>query len=377
MPVIFDSSRQEVTTQLEIEQAHFEFYSDLYTCARTDLDLQHQLLSKLDISLVGEQQTLCEGPLSLDEISCAMRGLSKGKTPGSDGLPQEFYSTFWGLLGPILLELFTFSFTQGCSSPSMQASVTRLIFKKNDKRDPRNWRPISLLNVDYEICSKDLANCLSKVLPVLLHQDQTCSVPGRTIFDNLMLLRDTLDYVNLTQEPGILLSLDQEKSFDRVDCSFLMNTIHRFGFGQDFRRWISTLYFNASMRVIVNGFLTDSIQLSRGVRQGDPLSPLLYVLCAKVFAANIRSDSTIEGFLLPGSSGRHFKIWQYADDCTCFVKDPFSLDCLFLQIHNYEAATGAKLNVSKTEAMWLGAWRSCTLTLHGLSWVSKMKILGV
>ena len=163
-----------------------------------------------------------------------------------------------------------------------------------------------------------------------------------------------------------MLSLDQEKSFDRVDRSFLMNTIHRFGFVQDFRRWISTLYFNASMQVIVNGFLTDSIQLSRGVRQGDPLSPLLYVLCAEVFAANIRSDSTIEGFLLPGSSGRSFKIWQYADDCTCFVKDPFSLDCLFLQIRNYEAATGAKLNVSKTEAI-----------PHGLSWVSKMKILGV
>ena len=87
------------------------------------------------------------------------------------------------------------------------------------------------------------------------------------------------------------------------------------------------------MRVLVNGFLTDGIFLERGVRQGDFLSLLLYILCAEVLAANIRHDSTIKGFLLPGASGQHFKIGQYADDSTCLVK--------------------------------------------GLTWVSKMKILGV
>lgn len=83
----------------------------------------------------------------------------------------------------------------------MRQSITRLLYKKDDKRDLKNWRPISLLNVDYKICSKALAIRLSKVLSTITHPDQTCSVPGQSIFDNLILLRDVLDYVNVTNEP--------------------------------------------------------------------------------------------------------------------------------------------------------------------------------
>ena len=168
-----------------------------------------------------------------------------------------------------------------------------------------------------------------------------------------------------------------EKAFDRVDQHFLLNTLSCFGFGETFCRWISLLYCGASMQVIVNGFLTESIPLLRGVRQCDPLSPLLYVLCMEVFAVNLRRDPQIEGFLIPGASGRRFQISQYADDCTCLVKTLFSLDKLFKFIYRYELATEAKLNRAKTEAMWLGAWNSCSLNPHGLRWVNKMKILGV
>lgn len=96
-----------------------------------------------------------------------------------------------------------------------------------------------------------------------------------------------------------MVSLDQENAFDRLDRSFLMNILHCFGFGPDFRRWIDTLYSNASMQVIVNGYLTDSIPLERGVRQGNSLSPLLHILCAEVLANSIRRDPGIRGFLLP------------------------------------------------------------------------------
>ena len=102
-----------------------------------------------------------------------------------------------------------------------------------------------MLNVDYKICSKALAIRLSKVLSSIIHPDQTCSVPGRSIFDNLILLRDVLDYVNVTNEPGTLLNLDQEKAFDRVDRHFLLNTLSHFGFGETFYGWIPLLYCGA------------------------------------------------------------------------------------------------------------------------------------
>ena len=259
----------------------------------------------------------------------------------------------------------------------MTSSVTRLLFKKGDRKDLKNWRPISLLNADYKICSKALANRVATVLPSILNIDQTCSVPGRTIYTNLSLLRDVLDYVSITQETGILLNLDQEKAFDRVDRAFLSNALAKFGFSPIFQQWVSTLYNGAQMKILVNGHQTEKVFLNRGVRQGDPLSPLLYVICAEVLACNIRDHPRITGFLLPGAKGAHFKISQYADDSTCYVKDHSSLQQLLHLLSRYEMATGAKLNFQKTEAMWLGAWRSKPDTPSGLTWVNKMKILGV
>ena len=373
---VLNSADVEVTSKDDIEQAHFDFYSRLYSAEQTDVTFQNEFLSQIDTSLTDNERDLCEGELDLTEITSAMRDLSPGKTPGPDGLPQEFYAKFWNLLAPHLLRVFNFSLEQGFLCDYMRENVTRLLFKKGDKKLLKNWRPISLLNVDYKICSKALANRLAKVLSSIINEDQTCSVPGRTIFENLALFRDVLDHVNITNETGILVSLDQEKAFDRVDHSFLRRTLERFGFGPGFLRWISTLYHGASMKIIVNGFLTEKIFLKRGVRQGDSLSPLLYVICAEVLAQNIRNHNGIQGFLLPGAHS-YFKLRQYADDSTCFVKDTFSLHNLFYLLRKFERGTGAKLNLSKTKAMWLGAWRARPDTPLGLSWVQKMKICGV
>ena len=99
----------------------------------------------------------------------------------------------------------------------MKGSVTHLIFKKHgDRKCLKNWRPNSLLNVDYKIFSKVITSRLSKVLSFIIHPDQTCFIPGRSIFSNVALLRGTLDYIWRTNETAVLVSLDQEKAFDRV-----------------------------------------------------------------------------------------------------------------------------------------------------------------
>ena len=176
---------------------------------------------------------------------------------------------------------------------------------------------------------------------------------------------------------GILVSLDQEKAFDRVNRSFLMKLLDRFGFGPSFRKWIFTLYRGAYMRILVNDFLTEPVYLLRGVRQGDALSPMLYLLCVEVLAVVIRASSQIEGFLLPGASGLQFKVSQYADDTTVFVKDERSLSNLFRVIALYEQGSGAKLNRKKTKAMWLGQWCDRVDEPLGLNWVKKIKLLGI
>lgn len=131
------------------------------------------------------------------------------------------------------------------------------------------------------------------------------------------------------------------------------------------------------MQILLNGWLTSPIPLNCGVRQGDSLSPLLYILCVEVLAFLIRNSKNIRGFLLPGAGSKQFKVRQYADDTTSFVKDYSSLVSLFDLIMIYEKGSGDKLNRSKSEAMWLGVWRSRTDEPLGLTWVRKMKILGV
>ena len=296
---------------------------------------------------------------------------------GSDGLTVEFYLNFWSGLGPLLVDVFNESLSDGELCESMKSSVTRLVYKRDDRKDLKNWRPISLLNVDYKICSKAFSLRLARVLSSIISPDQTCSVSGRSIASNLALLRDTLDYIDRTGETGILVSLDQEKAFDRVNRSFLMTLLEHYGFGPSFCNCIRTLYNGAYMRILVNDFLSNPVPLHRGVRQGDALSPMLYILCVEVLACKVRDCPDIDGFLLPGAGGIHFKVGQYADDTTAIVKNDRSLVSLFRAISLYERGTGAKLNVSKTEAMWLGAWKDRQDKPLGLKWVQKMKILGI
>ena len=158
-----------------------------------------------------------------------------------------------------------------------------------------------MLNVDYKIISKVITLRLSCILHRIIEPDQTCSIPGRSIFSNVYLIHDVLDYIEQTDEAAILVSLDQEKAFDRVNRSFLTDLLYHLGFGPNFCSWIDTFYNGAYMQIILNGFLTDKIFLRRGVCQGDPLSPLLYVICVEALACLIRFSPGIEGFLLPGA----------------------------------------------------------------------------
>ena len=162
-----------------------------------------------------------------------------------------------------------------------------------------------------------------------------------------------------------------------MDHDFLMRTLAKLGFGPVFFQWFSLFYNNVFSRIICNGKLCEPVFLRRGVRQGCPLSSLLYILVSEVLSTQIRNCPDIVGFRLPGAGGLNYKISQYADHATNFVKTERSLFHLLWVVHIYEQGSGAKLNTAKSEAMWLGKWRDDGATPHGLKWVTKMRILGV
>ena len=375
---LLDVDGIEKTSQTDIENILTTFYKDLFTKDPTiDMQIQTTIIDDLELSLTDHDRAACEGVLTTDELFIALKGLQTGKAPGSDGLPTEFYLAFWDDLGDSLCLVLNERFRLGILTDTQRESLLRLIHKKDDRRLPKNWRPISLLNTDYKLASKVITERLKSVIATIVHSDQTCGVPGRSIFSNLQLVRDLLDMINKTDETGILVTLDQEKAFDRVDHDFLMRTLAKLGFGPVFCQWVSLFYNNVFSRIICNGKLSEPVFLGRGVRQGCPLSPLLYVLVSEVLSTQIRNCPDIVGFRLPGAGGLNYKISQYADDATNFVKTERSLFHLLRVVHIYERGSGAKLNTAKSEAMWLGKWRDNGATPHGLKWVTKMRILGV
>ena len=145
------------------------------------------------------------------------------------------------------------AFETGCLSDTQKNGLISLICKDTSKQDQLgNWRPISLLNCDYKILSKVLTNRLKHVLPECIHDDQTCAVPGRSIQDNLHLIRNVIDYCNDKDMPAAIVSYDQSKAFDRISHNYLFKVLKAFGFGDSFVKWISLLYTDINSKVIIN-----------------------------------------------------------------------------------------------------------------------------
>ena len=214
--------------------------------------------------------------------------LSK-KSPGNDGFTAEFYSFFWNQLGKTMVNSFNYGFHKGELSISQRQSIIRLTPKKNKNLlYLKNWRPISLLNVDYKIASKALhvALRLKKVLPAIINNTQTGYVEGRFIGENIRLISDILNFTADQDIEGIALFIDFEKAFDSLEWEYLFKALDTFQFGSDFKTWVKTLYTNISSCIINNGFASEPFTLKRGVRQGCPLSGLLFILATELVLLN-------------------------------------------------------------------------------------------
>jgi hypothetical protein len=350
--------------QEEMEEIVHDFYQDLYSTEQTDGTIQAQVLALDKTRLSENDKQSCEGLLSQQELEKALRGMARGKTPGCDGLPMEFYLKFWDVLANPLTMALNDIFVHGCLTDTQRLALMALLYKKKCHMDLGNWRPISLLCVDFKLVTKSLANRLRPVLPKLIMQYQTCSVKGRNIFDNLYTIQNVIEMANFKQHELFIVCLDQLKAFDRLDHGWMIQVLKHYNFGGDFVRWITVLYGGIASKAVVNGHLTRDIQVQRGVRQGCPLSPLLYIICMQPVANELMLSSGIRGSSL---LAKPIKILQYADDTVCFIQDEQSISTLLSLYEKYQMVTGAKLNVSKTEILRVGRPRVGTRSKLSIS----------
>ena len=179
------------------------------------------------------------------------------------------------------------------SSSQKQAVITLIEKKGKDRTFLENWRPISLVNVDEKIMSKVIASRIKNVLPGIIHQ--TGYVKDRFIGETIRSIYDVMDYTVEENIPGLRIFIDFEKAFDSVEWDFLYKCLESFNFGPDFLKWVKTFYKNMQSCTINNGTASNYFVLERGVRQGDPLSPYLFIAVVETLAIAIRQNKDIKG----------------------------------------------------------------------------------
>ena len=340
----------------ELKDIAFDYYSDLYNTKNSDVRTTSKLLLNVTKTITSQQKTDLDKTITKEELEKVVRKLNRNKTPGPDGIPVEFYQVFWHTIQDLYFDFITE--VQGSAFPdSKNTSITSLIYKnKGEIYLLSNYRPIALMNVDVKILTKLLSMRLLYVLPTIIHESQT-AVYGRTIGDNIHLVRDIIDLANKNDDEAALLFLDQEKAFDRVSHDFLFRVLDKFGFGNSFINWIKILYSNACTKININGFHTKKISLKSGVRQGCPLSALLYVMVIEILALQLRANPNIVGFNI---QGKKIISSHYADDAVIKITQNKCFKEVYKDLHDYEKASGAKINYDKTKGLWVGKWRQRT-----------------
>ena len=304
-----------------------------------------------------------------------MGSFQTGKTPGNDGITIEFYKMFWPLIGDFMVNSFNEAYDNKEMSSSQRQAIITLIEKKGkDRYYLENWRPISLTNVDAKIASKVIAARIIPVLPEIITSTQTGYVKGRFIGEAVRSIIDVMDYTKEQNVPGILLFIDFEKAFNSLDWNFMLKSLNVFGFGPSLIRWIETFYTNMSSCVLNNGLCSQYFEVQRGVRQGDPLSPYLFIIAAEILAIAIQTNTDIQGLKI---GKKEFKLVQYADDLTVFVPNVACAQLVFHLLDQFRFCSGLKVNYTKTEAMWIGSSRDSTATPLGLTWRGSVKALGI
>jgi len=290
--------------------------------------------------------------LTLKEIKEAIAAMPKDKAPGCDGIPTEFFQEMTEEISPTLLQAFSAMLKRGETSRWTNKGLIMLIPKSGDHAKIGNWRPITLLGSLYKILAKTLARRLHDLFSNVIRPSQTGFVEGRSILDNTFLAQEAQEWVEESNQDLVLLLLDFEKAFDRIEWSFLFEALARLGFCPKWIRWVSSLYASALSSIKLNGVEGSTFPLDRSVRHGCPLSPYLFILATDVLGHMLDDPRFgVEGLTLPG--GRKIRDQTFADDTALYLQGTReNMERAQRVLDIFCKASRTKVNWNKTVAIW-------------------------
>ena len=334
--------------------SHFQLLlNNLEGSNKFEQDIMLKFIPKL---VSPEDNKVLNQPISFEEVRNVIFDMNPEKSPGPDGFQVFFYQKCWDILGNDLWEALEASRKGGSLLSEINHSFITLIPKKAEPKSPNDFRPIALCNTIYKIYSKILANRIKHILPKIISEEQTGFVPGRSILDGIIIIQEAIHSALKNNEACMFMKLDIQKAYDMVDWRFLCKTLEAFGFS---RQWVNLIFKCISttrISVLVNGSPEGFFEVSRGLRQGDPLSPFLFIIMAEAFGraiSNASRNKEIRGVTVT-QNVPNITHQQYADD-TILPGESSWKEALNYKsiIDNYMNASGQKVNVAKSEIFFL------------------------
>ncbi|XP_042964506.1 uncharacterized protein LOC122298703 [Carya illinoinensis] len=334
------------------EAVHLEavqFYQSLFTGSNVSVqDPELALLSPVVTN--AKNDALCRLP-SEEEVYRAIRSIPMDSSPGPDGFSAAFFSLAWDIVKADIVDMAKEVFEGNPFSKFFGATNLVLIPKVEEPMGFGQFRPISLCSVVYKIMTKIMASRLAPILDKIISKEQVAFIPGRSIFDNMALAQELVQGLSRKVRGGnVMLKLDMAKAYDRVNWKFLLEILRRLGFSEKWRNLVFNTISSPFYSIMLNGCSKGFFQASRGVRQGDPLSPYLFILSQELLSRMLHQKFS-HGIVKPFHPGGGTLVTHllYADDVLIFTNGGrMSMRRLMATLHRYEKISGQLISPSKS-----------------------------
>lgn len=335
-----------------------KYYKDLFCFEnRNGFSLRADFFSDEEL-VSSEDNDLLQAPFSVEEVKLAVFGSYSDGALGPDGLSFMFYQHCWEIIKHDLMAMFDDFYHEKLDIYRLNFAILTLIPKEPNASTMKKFRPISLLNCSFKIFTKVLTNRLAKIMNFLISSNQSAFIKSRYILESVVTAHEVLHSVHSSNESGLILKLDYEKAFDKVNLDFLGDLLSLRGFGPQWRSWIHQITHCGSVGVRINNVEGNFFITGKGLRQGDPLSPLLFNLVVDVLTKMLMKAShhnIVQGLCEDICPGGVISL-QYADDTILFSSSNFEKASNLKWILTcFEQVSGCRfLNYSKSELIPIG-----------------------